>query len=44
MRGSWGLVVSHMIDRVDEWVVWFKRPWGIRERLREWMVIITDFL
>jgi hypothetical protein len=29
---------------VDEWVVWFKSPWGIRERLRERVVIIRNFL
>jgi hypothetical protein len=31
-------------NRVDEWVVWFKSPWGIRERLREQVVITRDFL
>jgi hypothetical protein len=30
--------------RVDEWMVWFKSAWGIRERLREQVVIIREFL
>jgi hypothetical protein len=31
-------------NRIDEWVVWLKNPWGIRERLRERVAIIRDFL
>jgi hypothetical protein len=43
MRGYLGFgCLSY--NRVDEWVVWFKNTRGIRERLREWVVIIKGVL
>jgi hypothetical protein len=43
MRGYLGFGCL-LYNRVNEWLVCFKSPWGTRERLREWMVIIRAFL